>query len=104
MVSISSYRYDIAQRKYTTHIIIPHFNYIFTFLLQLRVVLTAVHVIICFGKYLTRGFSSEVLVLNRGPCTESRPNGRDSVHDRDLVRPRMKIAESVVRLYTPDEK
>ena len=28
-----------------------------------------------FGKYLTRGFSSEVLVLNRGPCTKSRPNG-----------------------------
>ena len=26
-----------------------------------------------YGKYLTRGFSSEVLVLNhRGPCTESR--------------------------------
>ena len=26
-----------------------------------------------FGKYLSRGFLSEVLVLNWGPCTESRP-------------------------------
>ena len=57
-----------------------------------------------YGKYLTWGFSSEVLVLNQGRCKESRPNGRDSVHDQDLVRPRMKIAESLVRLYTPDEK
>ena len=54
-----------------------------------------------YGKYLTRSFSSQVLVLNRGPCTESRLNGQDSVYDWDLVRSRMKIAEGDSTIVHP---